>query len=63
MEDIAQNPHARSEDIEEVRERLAGLIGTVKMVPTENRQLVAEIGLHGLVLPLPAARGRSGGSV
>jgi site-specific DNA recombinase len=48
MEDLARHPDARPADVEEARERLAALIGKVRMIP-QGRQLVAEVGLHGLV--------------
>jgi hypothetical protein len=46
MEDLALHPDAKSEDVQEARERLANML-KVRMVP-ENGQLVAEVSLAGL---------------
>ena len=53
MENLGQHPDARPEDIEEARERLAGLLGRVKLIP-EDGHLVAEVGLQSLEMQSPA---------
>ncbi len=53
MEDLGKHPDVRPEDIEEARERLAGLLGRVRLVP-EDGHLVAEVGLESLEIQSPA---------
>ena len=58
MENLGQHPEVRPEDIEEARERLAGLLlGRVQIVP-EDGHFVAEVGLQSLEIENPA-RGRA----
>ncbi len=47
MENLAQHPDVRPEDIEEAREKLAALSGKVQIAP-ENGELVAEVRLQTL---------------
>ena len=57
MENLGQHPNVRPEDIAEARERLAGLLGKIRLVP-EGDHLVAEVGLESLEIQSPA-RGRA----
>ena len=57
MEHLGQHPDVRPEDIEEARERLAGLLGRVRIV-AEDDHLVAEVGLQSIEIENPA-RGRA----
>ena len=52
MENLGQHPDVRPEDIAEARERLAGLLGRVQLVP-EGDHLVAEVGLQSLEIQSP----------
>ena len=53
MENLGQHPDVRPEDIDEARERLAGLLGKIRLVP-EDDHLVAEVGLESLEIQSPA---------